>query len=109
MAKNKNKNIYPETSFDKDYGFKGGSYKVRIHKETFLFDQPSKPPEKGESLLYLVDSISSLAPVSYLTGANEVWFYYDNKWIKITKKDILNPSNLRMRRLFNEELKKLKE
>mgnify|MGYP003146704404 CR=1 FL=1 len=97
MAKNKNKNIYPETSFDKDYGFKGGSYKVRIHKETFLFDQPSKPPEKGESLLYLV------------AGANEVWFYYDNKWIKITKKDILNPSNLRMRRLFNEELKKLKE
>lgn len=78
------------------YGFKSGDYRV--------MGGDSKPPKwkEGMSTLWNQRVYGSNSFNSNIIN----WFYYDGEWRILTNDDIFNPTNLRLHRLYVEELNK---
>ncbi len=83
---------FPFTEFHKAYGFRPGG-----HRLTWVYNEPSTFQEGDENLLLQLDIDD--APICH-------WLWLDGKWNKIDWDVLLDPINLRIRRIFNEELSK---
>lgn len=82
---------FPETSNDKLYGHTPGNLRI-FYKRRPLHEVPLLKHQR----------ICFSLPHTFSDEAREIWFYFEDKWVKLTKDTLLNPLNLKLRREFNE-------
>ena len=104
-----NQTKFPKTRNDKLYGFDEGFYTIPIYQldeadeQTFADHEATAELQIDDEAIVHLDSKSRADDQPYL-----IYFKFEGKWLNLTKDMLLNPVNLKLRRMFNEALQKYK-